>query len=242
MPRALQEKSTPEQIRTRFDAYVERFSNLETGQSATLDAPLVLELLAQTALALVPKPKCLLDVGCGAGNNTLKILQGYPHIACDLLDLSLPMLERARERVSQATEAQVRTFQEDFRTADLEPAAYDLVVAAAVLHHLRDEADWEAAFAKLYRITAPGGALLVSDLVTHADPRVHRLMWARYGEYLTHLGGEAYREKVFDYIDYEDSPRPLGFQMDLLRKVGFSKVEVLHKNSVFAAFYAVKGH
>jgi tRNA (cmo5U34)-methyltransferase len=109
-----------------------------------------------------------------------------------------------------------------------------------VLHHLRDEADWEAAFAKLYRITAPGGALLVSDLVTHANPAVHALMWARYGQYLTNLGGEAYREKVFDYIDLEDSPRPLGFQMELLRRVGYREVEVLHKNSVFAAFYALK--
>ena len=125
-------------------------------------------------------------------------------------------------------------------TQALEPDTYDLVVAAAVLHHLRDDADWEAAFAKLYRIIAPGGALLVSDLVTHAEPRVQALMWARYGEYLTNLGGETYREKVFDYIDYEDSPRPLGFQMDLLRDVGFGEVEVLHKNSVFAAFYAVK--
>jgi tRNA (cmo5U34)-methyltransferase len=240
MPRALQEKSTPEQIRARFDVDVERFSNLETGQSATVDAPLVLELLAQTALAIMPKPKRLLDVGCGAGNNTLKILQGYSHIACDLIDLSVPMLERARERVSQATDAGVRTFEEDFRTAPLEDNAYDLIVAAAVLHHLRDEADWEAAFAKLYRITAPGGALLVSDLVTHANPAVHALMWARYGQYLTNLGGEAYREKVFDYIDLEDSPRPLGFQMELLRRVGYREVEVLHKNSVFAAFYALK--
>lgn len=240
MPRILQEKSTPEQIRARFDGEVERFSNLESGQSATMDAPLVLELLAQTALALVPEPKRLLDVGCGAGNNTVKILQCYPYIACDLLDLSAPMLERARERISQVTDAPVRTLQADFRTAPLEADTYDLIVAAAVLHHLRDEADWEAAFAKLYRITAPGGALLVSDLVTHAHPAVHALMWARYGQYLTNLGGEPYRDTVFDYIDYEDSPRPLNFQMELLRRVGYSEVEVLHKNSVFAAFYAVK--
>ncbi|MGI6419673.1 MAG: hypothetical protein ACOX1P_28900 [Thermoguttaceae bacterium] len=34
------EKSTVDEIRQRFDADVERFSNLETGQSATIDAPL----------------------------------------------------------------------------------------------------------------------------------------------------------------------------------------------------------
>ena len=42
-------KSTVEEIRLRFDADVERFSNLETGQSATVDAPLAMALVAQAA-------------------------------------------------------------------------------------------------------------------------------------------------------------------------------------------------
>ena len=67
------------------------------------------------------------------------------------------------------------------------------------------------------------------------------LMWERYGDYLTTLQGEAYRDRVFAYIEEEDTPRPLMFQLDLLRDVGFDHVEVLHKNSCFAAFGAVKG-
>src|SRR5437763_3203061 len=39
-------KSSVDQIRRRFDNDVERFSNLEAGQSATTDAPLVLDLIA----------------------------------------------------------------------------------------------------------------------------------------------------------------------------------------------------
>jgi len=35
-------KSTVEEIQKRFDGEVERFSCLETGQSATIDAPLSL--------------------------------------------------------------------------------------------------------------------------------------------------------------------------------------------------------
>jgi tRNA (cmo5U34)-methyltransferase len=41
-------KSTVGEIRGRFDHEIERFSNLETGQSATMDAALVLELIAQS--------------------------------------------------------------------------------------------------------------------------------------------------------------------------------------------------
>jgi tRNA (cmo5U34)-methyltransferase len=66
------------------------------------------------------------------------------------------------------------------------------------------------------------------------------MMWARYGEYLRSLGGEEYRGKVFTYIEKEDSPRSVTYQMNLLQKVGFTHVEILHKNSCFAAFGAVK--
>jgi len=46
--------------------------------------------------------------------------------------------------------------------------------------------------------------------------------------------------KVFEYIDKEDSPKPVTYQLDLLRKVGFRHIDLLHKNSCFAAFGAVK--
>ena len=50
----------------------------------------------------------------------------------------------------------------------------------------------------------------------------------------------AFRQQVFDYIEQEDTPRPLIFQLDLLRQVGFEQVEILHKNNLFAAFGAIK--
>ena len=71
-------KSTPEEIRERFDRDVERFSNLETGQSATVDAPLGLELIVSAAAAVNPAAATLLDIGCGAGNYTLKMMQSLP--------------------------------------------------------------------------------------------------------------------------------------------------------------------
>lgn len=118
----LDEKSSIEDIKKRFDNDVERFSNLETGQEATIDAPLAMDLIAQAACRCTRPIRKVLDIG----------------------------------------------------------------------------------------------------------------------EYLCTLGGDAYRAKVFEYIDREDSPRPVTFQLDLLRKVGFDQVDLLHKNSCFAAFGAVR--
>jgi tRNA (cmo5U34)-methyltransferase len=240
MTTPLDQKSTPAEIAARFDQDVERFANLETGQTATMDAPLVLELITQAAVAATPHIRRVLDIGCGAGNNTLKLLGAAGPFACDLLDLSGPMLARAEERVAAAGGEPIITWQGDFRTLALPHEGYDVILAAAVLHHLRDDADWEAAFRKLYDLSAPGGSVWISDLVTQENTAVADLLWSRYGRYLRDLGGEEYHERVFAYIDKEDSPRPVTYQLDLLRRVGFAQVDLLHKNAAFAAFGAVK--
>jgi tRNA (cmo5U34)-methyltransferase len=236
----LEHKSSLKEIEERFDKDVDRFSNLETGQSATIDAPLAMELITQAAVNSTRKIRRVLDIGCGAGNNTLKLLNQTSPFDCDLIDLSLPMLEKARERISDLNSGEVRVFQGDFRTIDLPEQGYDIILAAAVLHHLRDDRDWESAFQKIYQLTAIGGSVWITDLVSHETEPVQTMMWKRYGEYLHSLGGEEYRNKVFDYINKEDSPRPVTFQLELLRKVGFAHIELLHKNSCFCAFGAIK--
>jgi tRNA (cmo5U34)-methyltransferase len=234
-------KSTVDEIRQRFDAEVERFSNLETGQSATVDAPLAMALIAQAAAATTPHARHVLDVGCGAGNYTLKLLELVPNLDVTLIDLSRPMLERATERVRQATAGRITTIRGDIRDVELPDGQFDIVLAAAVLHHLRADQEWRDVFAGFHRALRPGGSLWVFDLVESSIPAVQELMCQRYGEYLTRLKDEAYRDHVFAYVEKEDTPRSLLFQLDLLRQVGFAQVEVLHKNVCFAAFGAVKG-
>jgi len=233
-------KSSVQQIRERFDNDVERFSRLEIGNTAQVDSVLSLELIAEAAAATNPSARTLLDVGCGAGNYTLKILERLPGLDVALVDLSQPMLERARERISAATSGTVRTMQADVRETELGEGKFDVIVASAVLHHLRDEAEWREVFFKLHRALKPGGSLWIYDLIQHTFPEIEKRMWKRYGDYLERFKDKAYRDHVFGYIEREDTPRPLPFQLDLLRTVCFSDVEVLHKNISFAAFGARK--
>jgi tRNA (cmo5U34)-methyltransferase len=233
-------KSTVEEIRQRFDGDVERFSNLETGQSATVDAPLALSLVAEAAATTTPHARHVLDVGCGAGNYTLRLLERLPNLSSTLVDLSRPMLDRAAERVGAATTGEVRTVQEDIRNLVLPTDSIDIILAAAVLHHLRRDEEWRAVVSAFHRALRPGGSLWIFDMVESAIPAVQQVQWRRYGDYLSSFRDDAYRDHVFAYIEKEDTPRPLTFQLDLLREVGFSAVDVLHKNACFAAFGAVK--
>lgn len=233
-------KSTVDEIRRRFDSDVERFSNLETGQSATVDAPLAMTLVGEAAAATTPHARHVLDVGCGAGNYTLKLLERIPNLDVTLIDLSKPMLDRAAERVGRTTTGKVTTRQGDIREIDLGEQQFDIILAAAVLHHLRTDLEWRDVFTGFHRALRAGGSLWIFDLVESSIPAVEILMHEKYGEYLTRLKDALYRDHVFAYVEKEDTPKPLMFQLDMLRQVGFDQVDILHKNVCFAAFGAVK--
>jgi tRNA (cmo5U34)-methyltransferase len=240
MPRPLHEKSTVEQIRARFDADVERFSKLETGQQAAMDAPVILDVVARSAACHIRPQGKLLDIGCGAGNFTLRVLSQVSPLDCVLVDLSQPMLDRARERVTAATSGNVQTIQSDMRSLNFNAATFDIILTGQVLHHLREDNQWEAMFANFHDWLRPGGALFIADLIAYDDPGIQSLMVSRYARYLESIGGSDYCQKVLDYSDLEDSPRSVKYQFDLLGNAGFTEFDVLHKNALFVAYYAKK--
>jgi tRNA (cmo5U34)-methyltransferase len=150
------------------------------------------------------------------------------------------MLDVAFERVSQKTNNQVTVFHGDIREVGLLENHYDIILAGAVLHHLRDDRDWVTTFEKLFRLLRPGGCLMISDLITQDTEILNHYTWERYGDYLETVGGKEYRKKVLDYVEKEDSPRSMNYQLDLMKQVGFRKVEILHKNMCFGAFGGIK--
>jgi tRNA (cmo5U34)-methyltransferase len=235
-----QYKSTVEEIRQRFDSEIDRYSNLETGQAAVMDSPLCLSLVSEAAAVTTPHAQEMLDVGCGGGNYTLKLLERMPHLNVTLTDLSSAMLDRAVQRVQPKAARPVTAIPADIRELDLGQQRFDIILASAVLHHLRGESEWKAVFQKLHDALKTNGSLWIFDIVESPLPELQAIHWRRYGEYLVALESEAFRDEMFARILEEDTPRSVAYQLDLLREVGFSDVELLHKHSCYAAFGAVK--
>jgi tRNA (cmo5U34)-methyltransferase len=162
------------------------------------------------------------------------------NLNCTLVDLSKPMLDKAYDRVLQFTEKKAEIIQVDIREIHLMEDHFDIILAGAVLHHLRDDEDWEFVFRKLFNTLKPGGCLMISDLITQDIETLNQYIWEKYGDYLENLGGREYRQKVLDYVSKEDSPRSLNYQLELMKKIGFSHTEILHKNLCFAAYAGIK--
>jgi tRNA (cmo5U34)-methyltransferase len=81
---------------------------------------------------------------------------------------------------------------------------------------------------------------MISDLVIQNSAVMTDYTMERYGDYLEEIGGKEYRMNVLDYVNKEDSPRSIPYQLDLMKKVGFREVEVFHKNICFGAFGGIK--
>lgn len=133
--------------------------------------PQVLSLLSTETM----RPTKVLDLGCGTGRNTLKLL-GIPGAEIYGLDLSPKMLDIAKERCTsswQSLPTEKRAASLQFRTHDVLdknntlseflPRAADVVISTLVVEHM-PLADF---FLEVNRLLAPGGVLLVTNM--HSD-------------------------------------------------------------------------
>jgi ubiquinone/menaquinone biosynthesis C-methylase UbiE/DNA-binding transcriptional ArsR family regulator len=113
--------------------------------------------------ALAGKPfRSLLDLGTGTG----RMLEMFgPEIERGLgLDLSLPMLHLARDRLERAGLKNCSVRQGDIYDLPIANDSFDVVILHQVLHFLDDGA---RAIREAARVLRPGGRLLVVDFALH---------------------------------------------------------------------------
>lgn len=97
--------------------------------------------------------KRVLDAGCGTGRHGIRALRQGASVVVGV-DLSRPMLDRARQKGAAPL------LRADLCALPLPDAAFDVVISAFTLEHVRD---FSLAIAELSRVTVPGGTVLISD-------------------------------------------------------------------------------
>jgi len=113
------------------------------------------------------KARSLLDVGGASGGYTIAFLEAVPGMTATIFDLP-PVIEMARERLSETGWAERITFAPgDFNQDEL-PAGHDLALLSAIIHMNSREQNAEL-YRKVYSALNHSGRIVIRDFVMEPD-------------------------------------------------------------------------
>lgn len=109
-------------------------------------------------------PSVVVDLGCGTGQLTRRLVEKFPSATVVGADLSSGMLERAMGAETDAGQPLIANYtQADAEHLPLAPGSADIVVCTESFHWYDDQA---AALAGLHQLLRPGGRLLIASIAT----------------------------------------------------------------------------
>ncbi len=137
------------------------------------------------------QPRRILDIGCGTGLVTAKLLARYPKAEVVALDFALPMLAHARRRGRWLRRP--RCLCADLDHLPLASQSVDLVFSNAAIQW---SVDPPAAIAEMHRVLRPGGLLMFSSF----GPDTLRELRSAWAE----VDGHTHVHAFVDMHDYGD--------------------------------------
>ncbi|MER8188620.1 class I SAM-dependent methyltransferase [Kitasatospora sp. NPDC094015] len=128
-------------------------------------ASYVSELTGRLAEHADPAPARILDLGSGPGTGSLHLARRFPAAHVTAVDISAQMLHRLRRQaLAHGVADRISTVEADIDESWAEigrGGSYDLIWAAAFMHHVADPA---RTFARAFEQLRPGGLLAVTEM------------------------------------------------------------------------------
>ena len=178
---------------------------------------------------LVPEhTQKLLDLGCGTGLELDRIYQRLPDIAVTGIDLTPAMLNKLKQKFP---EKNIETICGNYFEIDLGKDIYDAAVSCATLHHFLRK-DKIPLYRKILRALKAGGVYLESDY----------MVGERLRDNLRAKSNRVRRERnIPDGEFYHvDIPYTIENQVDMLKKAGFSSIDITDRSETGAILIARK--
>jgi len=131
-----------------------------------------------------------LEIGAGSGAMTAQLLAAFPGLRMVATDYDADMVRTAGQALGSFGD-RVSVERADATELPFEDGRFDLVLSAAMLHHV---VAWEKALAEAVRVLRPGGHLIGYDLLDTAPARLlhfgegGRTRLVRRGQLATELG------------------------------------------------------
>jgi ubiquinone/menaquinone biosynthesis C-methylase UbiE len=197
-------------------------------------------ILLRVARRFVPRPRRVVDLGCGDGFLARAVLSEFPTAQALLLDHSEPMLRRAREAMAPfADRCEIRHGDLGEPLPPLVGGPFDLVVSGYAIHHL-PSARKRSLYEKVFGLLAPGGLFVNVEHVASATPELEAVYDEAYIDHITAVSG---RDRTVVASEYHGRPdkadnilEPVEAQVGWLREAGFAQADCYFKWLELAVF------
>ena len=154
----------------RGPAYAVEFLGYDAGELASLPPDCTASFAGignPLAIGPIHPGETVLDVGCGAGMDLLLAAKRTgPEGHAIGVDMTEPMIERARKSAAEAGLHHVEVRQGDATALPVEDASVDLVSSNGVLNLVPEK---ERGFGEIVRVLRPGGRLHLADIALDVE-------------------------------------------------------------------------
>ena len=179
-------------------------------------------------------PKCV-DLGCGNGNVTARILDIYPQASITLVDASNLMIEACKTRF--LTESTLQFKEMLMQDLFIDEHSTDLVCACYSLHHL-DQNGKNKIIKRIHRWLKPGGFFSYVDLFVGREDRAYTSLLSYWQNFVTrNTGDEGWTELIEHHRQY-DHPESLAHTVTQLQEAGFKRMKINLKDKYWGEIIA----
>ncbi len=190
--------------------------------------------------AYLPKdfaPKHILDMGCGNGNVTSRLLQLYPKSNFTLLDASQEMINLCKAQFKAFNVEYIKSYFKDYKFKD---DAYDLITAGFSIHHC-DSEEKKSLFRSIHKSLKKGDIFLYSDLMVNKNKPEHLKLLKEWKTFVNESfpDGEKWNW-LMEHYDEFDNPDDYNDQIKWLKEAGFKNIKFPFKKGHWINIQAIK--
>lgn len=186
-----------------------------------------------------PHPRAILELGCGSGNLTSRLLSRYPDAEIIGVDASGEMIQASRNRFHESNN--LRFQQTTFQSLKFANDSFDLVVSSISIHHLQD-AEKLQLFQEIESWLLPGGIFTFCDQFAGETDELYAKHIDHWKKESLSLG--ATNEEWNDWMNHQqahDHHSSLQTHLNFLNQSGFEKVDCTRRHFLWTTLIAESG-
>jgi tRNA (cmo5U34)-methyltransferase len=189
----------------------------------------------------------VLEVGCGPGPTTDKLLQTRENVNVTAVDIEKQMIDEAKINLAKYG-GRVNFVLEDMLKflPTIKDNTYDSFASGWTLHNLNSTQRHQA-LSEIYRVLKPGALFVNGDKYAQDDVRKHKRDYKQFKDCLTKMdqkyGDAEWTKQWIEHYNFDEKPEIIMFEnkaIEEMSQIGFVKVKNTFRRQMESIVVAYK--